>query len=215
MEILTFLIGSFKAGGVFMYAILAVLAVGTAIVIERARSLFFRNRGDSKRLWVAVKTNVENNRLKEALDRCENEGTFLAHVLGAGIQKRINTQSEKEIQGAFEETLLEIQPRLEKRIHYLYALSNVSTLLGLLGTVTGLIQSFTAVSIADPAQKSALLASGISLALNNTAFGLLIAIVLMLSYSFMQSKSAALEDEIDEFALKLLHLLTERSSKSE
>ena len=214
MEIIIFLIGSFKAGGIFMYAILVVLAVGTAIIIERILSLFYRNRGEGKILWLNVKNLVGKNQLKEALDLCEGTGTYLAHVLASGIQKRIESLSEREIEGAFEETLLEIQPQLEKRIHYLYALSNVSTLLGLLGTVTGLIQSFTAVSSADPAQKSILLATGISMALNNTAFGLLIAIFLMLSYSFMQSKSATLEDEIDEYSLKLLHLLTERIPRS-
>ncbi|MBI1823689.1 MAG: MotA/TolQ/ExbB proton channel family protein [Nitrospirae bacterium] len=214
MEIIIFLIGSFKAGGIFMYAILAVLAIGTAIIIERLLSLFYRNRGDGKILWKKVKNLVGKGQLKEALELCDGTGTYLSHVLASGIQKRIQSTSEKEIQGAFEETLLEIQPYLEKRIHYLYALSNVSTLLGLLGTVTGLIQSFTAVSASDPAQKSVLLASGISLALNNTAFGLLIAIILMLSYSFMQSKSATLEDEIDEYSLKLLHLLTESNPKS-
>jgi biopolymer transport protein ExbB len=214
MEIIIFLIGSFKAGGIFMYAILVVLAVGTAIIIERILSLFYRNRGEGKILWLNVKNLVGKDQLKEALDLCEGTETYLAHVLASGIQKRIESLSEREIEGAFEETLLEIQPQLEKRIHYLYALSNVSTLLGLLGTVTGLIQSFTAVSSADPAQKSILLATGISMALNNTAFGLLIAIFLMLSYSFMQSKSATLEDEIDEYSLKLLHLLTERIPRS-
>ncbi len=213
MEILTFLIGSFKAGGVFMYAILGVMAIGTAIILERLLSLFYRNRGSGKALWLSVKTLVEKDRLKEALEICEKKGTFLSRILASGLQKRMESSSEKEIQGAFEEMLLEVQPVLEKRIHYLYALSNVSTLLGLLGTVTGLIQSFTAVSIADPNQKAALLASGISLALNNTAFGLLIAIILMLSYSLMQSKSATLEDEIDEYSLKLLHLLSERLAK--
>ncbi|MBI1820350.1 MAG: MotA/TolQ/ExbB proton channel family protein [Nitrospirae bacterium] len=213
MEILTFLIGSFKAGGIFMYAILGVMAIGTAIILERLLSLFYRNRGSGKALWLSVKALVEKDRIKEALEICEKKGTFLSRILASGLQKRMESSSEKEIQGAIEEMLLEVQPALEKRIHYLYALSNVSTLLGLLGTVTGLIQSFTAVSIADPNQKAALLASGISLALNNTAFGLLIAIILMLSYSLMQSKSATLEDEIDEYSLKLLHLLSERLAK--
>ncbi len=207
MDILIFLIGSFKAGGVFMYAILAAMAIGTAIILERFLSLFVRNRGNGKALWLAVKELIQKERFEEALRICEKTGTFLSRILASGIRKRVESPSEEKIRGALEEILLEVQPVLEKRIHYLYALSNVSTLLGLLGTVTGLIQSFTAVSMADPNQKAVLLASGISLALNNTAFGLLIAIILMLSYSLMQSKSAALEDEIDEYALKLLNLL--------
>ena len=210
MEIITFLVGSFKAGGIFMYAILFILAVGTAIIVERSHSLYFRNAGSGKALWMAVRERVERGDFREALELCDRSGTFLSRILASGLKKRMVTQVKEEVQGAFEEALLEVQPALEKRIHYLYALSNVSTLLGLLGTVTGLIQSFTAVAVADPTQKSVLLASGISLALNNTAFGLLVAILLMLSYSMMQSRSAALEDEIDEYSLKLLHLVNEQ-----
>jgi biopolymer transport protein ExbB/TolQ len=104
----------------------------------------------------------------------------------------------------------EVLPQLEKRIHYLYTLSNVATLIGLLGTVVGLITAFTAVSLADPAQKAALLATGISLALNNTAFGLMVAILLMLAYSYMQSRAARIGDEIDEFSLRLVNRLMAR-----
>ncbi|HXN07375.1 MAG TPA: MotA/TolQ/ExbB proton channel family protein [Nitrospiria bacterium] len=207
MEIVSFLVGSFKAGGIFMYAILLVLAIGTAIFFERILSLYVRNSGKGYRLWSEIRERVEKGAYGEALEICHKAGTFLARVLGTGLKKKMTTDSREEIQGAFEEVLLEVQPALEKRIHYLYALSNVSTLLGLLGTVTGLIQSFTAVSEADPSRKSALLANGISLALNNTAFGLLVAIFLMVSYSLMQSRSAAIEDELDEYSLKLLHMI--------
>lgn len=207
MEIILFLAGSFKAGGVFMYAILLILAIGTAIFFERILSLYIRNSGKGSRLWSEVRERVEQGAYGEALETCHRTDTFLSRVLGTGLKKRITTDNREEIQGAFEEALLEVQPALEKRIHYLYALSNVSTLLGLLGTVTGLIQSFTAVSVADPSQKSVLLASGISLALNNTAFGLLVAILLMVSYSLMQSRSTEIEDELDEYSLKLLHLI--------
>jgi biopolymer transport protein ExbB/TolQ len=211
MEILYFLVSSFKAGGLFMYAILLVLAVGTAIAVERGMTLFLRARMDARALWGRVEGLITDNRMNEALELCQGIRTPLGKVWASGLQQAItNGATDREIEGAVEEAMLEVLPLLEKRVHYLYSLSNVATLLGLLGTVIGLIRSFSAVSLVDPAQKSALLANGISLALNNTAFGLLVAIVLMLTYSFMQARSARLGDELDEFSVRLVHLLTAR-----
>lgn len=207
MEIIEFVVNSFKAGGVFMYAILMVLAVGTAIIVERVLVLFVRSRIKGEILWKQIRDALEDQQLEGAYRLCQRSQAPLARLLAAGLRTAHEGGDEKGIQRAMESILLEVLPTWEKRIHYLYTLSNVSTLIGLLGTVVGLIQSFTAVSLADPTQKAALLASGISLALNNTAFGLLVAIILMLGYSFMQSKEAMLSDELEEYAVKLQNLL--------
>jgi biopolymer transport protein ExbB len=210
MELLEFLITNFKAGGVFMYAILLVLACGTAIIIERAKTLFIQSRINARDLWRRIQRYVEDDKLEEATTLCQSHRAPLARVLTAGLKRAQFGGTGKEIGSAVEEVMLEVLPVLEKRIHYLYSLSNISTLLGLLGTVIGLIRSFTAVSLADPSQKASLLASGISLALNNTAFGLLVAIVLMLSYSVMQSRGSKLGGELDEYSMRLINLLTGR-----
>jgi len=211
MEILNFLVSGFKAGGIFMYGILFVLAIGTAIALERGLTLFIRGRLEARAVWKKVKGLIEGDQLEEAFQLCQNIKAPLGKVWASGLHEALNPEaSEREIEGSIEETLLEVLPLLEKRVHYLFTLSNASTLLGLLGTVVGLIRSFSAISLADPAQKSALLANGISLALNNTAFGLLVAILLMLIYSFMQARSAKLGDELDEFSVRLAHLLTYR-----
>jgi biopolymer transport protein ExbB/TolQ len=213
MEILEFIIYNFKAGGIFMYGILAVLACGTAIIIERTLTLFIHSRIDARVLWRQIEKHVENDKLIEALHLCQGKRAPLARVLTAGLQKAHHGGNTQDVKNGVEEVMLEVLPVLEKRIHYLYSLSNVSTLLGLLGTVVGLIRSFTAVSMADPSQKAALLASGISLALNNTAFGLLVAILLMLSYSVMQSRGSKLGAEMDEYSMKLINLLSARQER--
>lgn len=210
MELLEFIIYNFKAGGIFMYAILLVLACGTAIIIERTITLFIRSRMNARVIWKRIEAHVQNDKLEEALNLSQGYSTPLAQVLTAGLKKAQYGGSAKEISNAVEEVLLEVLPTLEKRIHYLYSLSNISTLLGLLGTVVGLIRSFTAVSLADPSQKASLLASGISLALNNTAFGLVVAILLMLFYSVMQSRGSKLGGEMDEYSMRLINLLTAR-----
>ena len=186
MEIVEFLVANFKSGGIFMYGILLVLVVGTAIVVERTLALVVRGRVNARALWREIEQLIDRDKLADALQRA------------AAIERGL------------EETMREVLPQLEKRIHYLYTLSNVATLVGLLGTVVGLITAFTAVSLADPAQKAALLATGISLALNNTAFGLMVAILLMLAYSYMQSRAARIGDEIDEFSLRLVNRLMAR-----
>src|SRR5690606_19695199 len=104
----------------------------------------------------------------------------MANMLAAGLSRLVNRQPRDEIETAMEEGLMEALPRLEKRTPYLATLANVSTLLGLLGTIIGLIAAFTAVANADPAEKANLLSQSISVAMNTTAFGLIAAIPLLL-----------------------------------
>jgi len=213
MEIVQFLVANFKAGGIFMYGILSVLVVGTAIAVERSLALLIRGRVNARALWRDIEALVAHDKLADALQQAQALSAPLARVLAAGLAAAQRAEGRESVERHIEEATREILPQLEKRIHYLYTLSNVATLIGLLGTVVGLITAFTAVSLADPAQKAALLANGISLALNNTAFGLMVAILLMLAYSFMQSRAARLGDEIDEFSLRLANRLSERTER--
>jgi len=103
-------------------------------------------------------------------------------------------------------------PAIDKRVSYLSTLANIATLLGLLGTIQGLIQAFAAVGVADPSQKAFLLANGISVALYTTAFGLIVAIPMLAGYTVLQAKAHRLIDEIDEFSVKLINLLNRRKS---
>ena len=211
MEIVECLVANFKSGGIFMYGILLVLVVGTAIVVERTLALVVRGRVNARALWHEIEKLIDRDKLADALQRAAATDVPLARVLAAGLSHAHRGEPAAAIERGIQEMMREVLPQLEKRIHYLYTLSNVATLVGLLGTVVGLITAFTAVSLADPAQKAALLATGISLALNNTAFGLMVAILLMLAYSYMQSRAARIGDEIDEFSLRLVNRLMART----
>jgi biopolymer transport protein ExbB/TolQ len=213
MEIVQFLVANFESGGIFMWGILAVLVVGTAIVVDRVLALLIRGRLNADAFWGEIDAMIQHGKVVDAQQHAERSPAPLARVLAAGLAAAQRGDTRDGIDRHIEEAVRSTLPQLEKRIHYLYTLSNVATLVGLLGTVVGLITAFTAVSLADPAQKAALLASGISLALNNTAFGLMVAILLMLAYSFMQSRAARLGDEIDEYSLRLANRLSERPTR--
>jgi biopolymer transport protein ExbB/TolQ len=109
-----------------------------------------------------------------------------------------------------EEGLMETVPRLEKRTHYLATFANIATLLGLLGTIMGLIQAFTAVANANPADKADMLSASISVAMNTTAFGLMAAIPLLLIYTVLQTKTTELVDSLEMASVKFLNILTEQ-----
>ncbi|MFZ5863376.1 MAG: MotA/TolQ/ExbB proton channel family protein [Nitrospirota bacterium] len=213
MEIVQFLVANFEAGGIFMWGILVVMVVGTAIVVDRALALLIRGRINAEAFWREIDDLLRHDKVADAHHHAERSPAPLGRVLAAGLAAAQRGDDRSGIDRRIEEAVRSTLPQLEKRIHYLYTLSNVATLVGLLGTVVGLITAFTAVSLADPAQKAALLANGISLALNNTAFGLMVAIVLMLAYSFMQSRAARLGDEIDEYSLRLSNRLSDRPAR--
>jgi len=118
-----------------------------------------------------------------------------------------------DIEKAMDESLLEVIPRIEKRTHYLSSLANVGLLIGLLGTITGLIGAFSAVATANPAEKASLLAAAISVAMNNTASGLAVAITLLLAHMFLESKTTSLIDSLEIASVKFLNSITERQGQ--
>jgi biopolymer transport protein ExbB/TolQ len=126
----------------------------------------------------------------------------MVFVFRAGL-KKIQWSTE-HIQHALDTAILEAIPMVEKRLNYLALVANVSTLLGLLGTIQGLIESFSAVASADPSEKAKLLAFGISKAMNTTALGLVSAISIMVVHTFLTSKSEKMIGEMDEYTSKFV-----------
>jgi biopolymer transport protein ExbB/TolQ len=128
---------------------------------------------------------------------------------------RISTARRREdIEKAMEESLIEVIPRLEKRTHYLATLANIGMLMGLLGTVIGLINAFAAVAAVNPAEKAALLSASISVAMNNTALGLGLAISLLLCHMYLETKTTELVDSLEVASVKFLNTVTERRSEA-
>ena len=204
-------ISFYKNGGLFMHPILLVLAVGTAIIIER---LIVLSKAwiDGNSLWSKIEPGIKANKLEDAIQQCRASEAALPKVLAAGLEKamheKLTKDDREELENYIEEAMLAIMPNLEQRTHYLPALANISTLLGLLGTIIGLIQSFQSITAADPSQKAAMLAHGVSVAMNTTAFGLIVAIPIMLCYAYIQSRTIKIVDMLDAFSIKLVNILT-------
>lgn len=211
MEILWAIVDFFKSGGLFMYPIMFILAIGTAIIIER---ILFLSRVwiDGNVFWNNIEQEIRSNKLSDAIQQCRASEAALPKVLMAGLEKALRTKLTRDdrevLENHIEEAVLAIIPQLERRTHYLPTLANVSTLLGLLGTIIGLIQSFQAITVMDPSQKATMLAKGISVAMNTTAFGLIVAIPIMLCYSYIQSRTIKIVDMLDAFSIKLVNILT-------
>ncbi len=195
-----------REGGVFMYLILVVSMMGTAIAVERIICLFFKYSADADMLWKKISKAIADNNIESAKSFCRGGAAPIARVFDKALQNC--GKSERELQTAVDEVSLEVIPDIDKRVSYLAMLANIATLLGLLGTIQGLIQAFQAVGSADPTQKASILAGGISIALYTTAFGLVVAIPILIAYSILQSKAHRLVDDIDEFSIKIINLLS-------
>jgi biopolymer transport protein ExbB/TolQ len=148
---------------------------------------------------------------KAAVKFASQSSSAMSNMIGAGLVRLGRRQPREEIEYAMEEGLLDAMPRLEKRTQYLATLANVSTLLGLLGTIIGLIAAFTAVASADPAQKASLLSQSISVAMNTTAFGLIAAIPLLLIHSILQTKTNEIVDSFEMAGIKVMNIISDRA----
>ncbi|WP_339798832.1 MotA/TolQ/ExbB proton channel family protein [uncultured Marinobacter sp.] len=201
-------IAFFQKGGFFMYPIAVILLVGLIVAVERYLYLSAQkhvNRRDFKQLH----QRLQNKDLKGALNFARESGSAMSLMIGSGLLRLSRRQSRDDIEYAMEEGLLEILPRLEKRTQYLATLANVATLLGLLGTIIGLIAAFTAVAEADPAEKAGMLSESISLAMNTTAFGLMSAIPLLLIHAMLQTKTNEIVDSFEMAGIKVMNLITD------
>lgn len=202
------LVKFFQSGGPFMYVILVVFALGVAIALERL-IFIVTTQNKTSRVWKQVVPMLNAADFTRATQFLEPLKSPLATVLQYGLARAHNRAKRESIEAAMDEGVMEVIPDLEQRTHYLATLANIATLLGLLGTIIGLIQAFTAVAAADPAQKADLLSASISVAMNTTAFGLTAAIPMILVHSFLASKTTKLVDNIEMAAVKCLNLICE------
>ncbi|MFT7562132.1 MAG: biopolymer transport protein ExbB [Flavobacteriales bacterium] len=202
------LVQFFQSGGVFMYVITVVMAVGLSISLERFVYLS-RVQMRTDKLWKSIAPMLHANDFARGYEAVKAIRTPLATVLQYGFARHSAKASRQMIDSAMEEGIMEVTPELEARTHYLATLANIATLLGLLGTIIGLIQAFTAVASADPAEKADLLSASISVAMNTTAFGLTAAIPLILIHSYLATRTTRLVDNIEMASVKCLNLLCE------
>jgi biopolymer transport protein ExbB/TolQ len=203
----------FQDGGHFMYPIAVVAVVGAAIAIERWVYLTLvaqRNRS----LWRDLAPLLGQGNFKQAVALTSNSESAIGQILNYGLARVQSARRRDDIEKAMEESLMEILPRLEKRTHYLATFANLATLLGLLGTVIGLIAAFEAVASANPAEKANLLSASISVAMNCTAFGLMTAVPLLVLHAVLQTKTTELVDSLEMASVKFLNSITERRTEA-
>ncbi|SFF46997.1 outer membrane transport energization protein ExbB [Fontimonas thermophila] len=206
MEFVTTVLRFFQSGGAFMYPILIVMIVGLAIALERALYLR-RANAENRALWSELLPLLNRGDYQAAERLASESETAIGRVLGFGLARARGNATRSEIEMAMEESIMEVTPLLERRTHYLATFANIATLLGLLGTIIGLIQGFNAVANVNPAEKASLLSASISVAMNTTAFGLIVAIPLLLAHAWLQSKANDLIDSVEMAAIKFLNSL--------
>ena len=208
MSIYSSIVGFFQDGGLFMYPIVIVFAIGAAIAVERWLYLT-KVAVTNRSVWNKVTPYIKAGKFREAITVTQKSNSAVATVLEYGLKRSETARRRDDIEKAMEESLMEIMPRLEKRTHYLATFANIATLLGLLGTIIGLIRAFTAVSGANPAEKADLLSASISVAMNTTAFGLMVAIPLLLIHTLLQTKTTELVDSLEMVSVKFLNTIFE------
>lgn len=192
-----------NAGGWMMYVILGASILGLVIFLERAFDLFILRRLDAESFTDRIVTLVSHRKLRDALDVCEISSKHpLVSVAKEGLVRA--NRREEEIERAMEKEMLSELPDLRKRVKFLSVLANVATLLGLLGTIFGLIMAFTSVSAASAAERQEALAAGISQAMYTTAFGISVAAPMLVLHHLVSKRVDNIIMEVEAGASALL-----------
>jgi len=210
---MSYLLGFLEKGGMFMYIILTVSIFGVAIIIERSFVLWARFKLDVPDFVNRISSFIASDHYSRAIELCNSKARHpLTWVIKAGLLKA--NKSDKEIQRSMEEAMLKAVPTVQKRTGYLAMIANVSTLLGLLGTIQGLIQCFEGVVGASAAEKQEALAIGISIAMYTTFFGLVVAIPVMIIHSLLKAREGSIIEAIEESSVSLLGQLSLRNREA-
>jgi biopolymer transport protein ExbB len=207
MDTLYSVVRFFLTGGLFMYPILIVFAVGSAIAIERHITLTRIKRRNAA-MWSKLQPVLAEGDFETAREMTSKDDSTVSRLLAMGLARQGAVRRREDIEIAMEESMMEIIPQLEKRTAYVALGASIATLLGLLGTIMGLIQAFTAVANANPAEKADLLSASISVAMNTTAFGLIAAIPLLVTHSVLTAKTGEIVDSLEMASVKALNVIT-------
>lgn len=201
-----------NGGGRGMYPIAVCLVFALAIAFDRIQVLFFKAATDKDAFLKGLKAHIFSGDLDKAIGYTAGQkSTPLTNIVKAGL---INVpKGESEVQAAMDEASLREMPRIEKRTGYLAMIGNVATLIGLLGTIGGLIQCFAGVAGVDASEKARVLSDGIAEAMNCTAFGLIVAIPALVAFSLLQGRTQHMIDDINETAVGVLNLIVANKDK--
>jgi biopolymer transport protein ExbB/TolQ len=196
----------FQDSGFFIYPSILIMAVGLAIALERFFYLSHARRSNRK-MWDELLPLLQGGEFQEAYSATSKSKTAIGKIVNSGLRRVKSARRREDLDAAMEEGMMEIVPRLEKRTHYIATFANVITLVGLLGTIIGLIKAFTAVAQVNPAEKAELLSASISIAMNNTAFALMVAIPFLLIHAFLQARTSEIVDSLEVAKISFLNLV--------
>jgi biopolymer transport protein ExbB/TolQ len=181
--------------------------VGFAMVLERAWFLFFKCGMGSASFMAGIGKYLKAGDYAKAVQYASSVNTPLAKGVTAILQNR--GKGQKAIQKAVDEVFLSETPKIQRNLGLLAVVANVATLLGLTGTIYGLMQAFDAIANVPAAQRAAALASGISFAMSTTLFGLITAIPIIFLHGLLARKSEKIIEEMDEKTAKMINLVQE------
>ena len=204
----------FQDCGWFIYPSLLIMASGLSIAIERFIVLG-RARAENRKMWDRILPMLQGGKFQQVLGYTTKSDTAIGKIVGNGLARLPTARRREDIDAAMEEGMMEIVPRLEKRTHYIATFANVITLVGLLGTISGLIRAFTAVAQVNPAEKAEMLSASISIAMNNTAFALGVAIPFLLIHSFLNARASEIVDSLEAAKISFLNLVQSQSHAQE
>jgi len=196
----------FQDCGLFIYPSILIMSLGLAIAIERFVFLT-RARSENRKVWAQVLPMLQSGQFKEAHLVTGRSDAAIGKIVSYGLARMQSPGRREDLDAAMEEGMMEIVPRLEKRTHYIATFANVITLVGLLGTIIGLIKGFTAVAQVNPSDKAEMLSASISIAMNNTAFALMVAIPFLLVHAFLQAKTSEIVDGLEAAKISFLNLV--------
>ena len=204
MSLLKTLADAFHEGGWPMWPILMLLIISWGISIERV--VYLKKAGiDKEKLLSLLKSQIMAGNIQGAVKVCSGNPTPVTRIIQQGLTKF--NRPDAEVQAAMDEAALKEIPKLEARTGYLAMLGNVTTLVGLLGTILGLIHSFAGVAGVDPSMKATLLAKGISEAMNCTAFGLICAVPALGWFAILNGWTQHTIDDINEVSVQVVNLV--------
>ena len=203
----------FRDGGALMWVNLGVFVFSLALVTERLFVLFFRLRINEKAFLSAVEKLVMAGNFDRAIKLCQtHEGAAAPRVVRAALS--MSRQGPGAITAAIDESMTEVLPQVTRRAGILWGIANLATLIGLVGTVFGLIQSFAAIALAAPDQKSTLLTEGIAHAMANTAFGLSIAVTCIFFHMIIAAITKGVLEGVEHSSVRIENILARRRAEA-
>ncbi|OQX70078.1 MAG: adventurous gliding motility protein R [Sorangiineae bacterium NIC37A_2] len=208
------MVEAFKHNPTFMVMNLCTSAIVLTIVIERFMFQLTRYRVNSSEFFAQIKKLVLAGNIDRAVKLCEAGDYPILQLVKAGLTAA--NRGEEEIDAALSEKLSELKPETEKRIGALWSLANIATLIGLLGTVSGLIATFASIARPDLSQadKQRLLANGIAEAMYNTALGLGIAVFCMIVHIILHTRAKSIQHDLESVMERTFNLLTIQRPKA-